>query len=247
LTQPTTALGGKLTFAQLEQLWIQAGGDASKAATAAAIALAESSGNPTALNNNPATGDYSVGPWQINYFGSLLGPRTRSYGSPASLLASPLADARAAVSISHNGQDFSPWTTYTSGAYGLYLNQNASGAGTSKTTPLPAKGTPLGKLTSAQVKAILDAITNGTLSIAQANTSYPGIDLTPAKVQAGEGNFPTVAGTALNSVSGLISFLTSWRFAEVIGGVILLIIGLVLLGRQFGVSPPSALAGKVPG
>lgn len=46
----------------------------------------------------------------------------------------------------------------------------------------------------------------------------------------------TVVDTVLgpiDSVEKLISFLTSWRFAEIIGGVILLIIGLVLLGKQF--------------
>lgn len=37
--------------------------------TAIAVARAESGLNPNALNNNPATGDYSVGCFQINLFG----------------------------------------------------------------------------------------------------------------------------------------------------------------------------------
>lgn len=38
--------------------------------TAVAVAVAESGLNPTALNNNPATGDYSVGCFQINIYGA---------------------------------------------------------------------------------------------------------------------------------------------------------------------------------
>jgi len=116
------------SFADLEQAWITAGGDPSKANIAAAIAMAESGGNPRSgeLNNNPATGDYSVGPWQVNYFGSLGGPRTSQFG-PSSLLESNLvADARAAVAISNNGQDFTPWTTYTHGTYEQYLTSSGS-------------------------------------------------------------------------------------------------------------------------
>lgn len=109
-----------LTFQQLEKLWVRAGGDPTAAPTAAAIALAESTGNPQALNNTPATGDYSVGLWQINYFGSLGPPRTQQFGPPQKL-TNPLANARAAVAISDNGQDFSPWSTYTGGAYLNFL------------------------------------------------------------------------------------------------------------------------------
>jgi hypothetical protein len=43
--------------------------------------------------------------WQIN----------GSHGSLASL--NPIANARAAVIISGNGSNWSPWTTYVSGAY----------------------------------------------------------------------------------------------------------------------------------
>jgi hypothetical protein len=59
------------------------------------------------------------------------------------------------------------------------------------------------------------------------------------------GNIPTNIGKAEKAISGaagsfgdLFSFLTSWRFAEVVGGALLLLVGLVLLGRQFGVQPP---------
>lgn len=85
--------------------------------TIVAIAGCESGYNPQILNNNPSTGDYSVGLFQINYFGSLLGPRTAAYGSPSQLQNDPQAQARAAYSISNGGANFTPWTTYISGCY----------------------------------------------------------------------------------------------------------------------------------
>lgn len=40
----------------------------------------------------------------------------------------------------------------------------------------------------------------------------------------------------INSLEKFLAFITSWRFAELVGGALLLAIGLVLLGRQFGVN-----------
>lgn len=133
-----------LTEAQLEGLWLQAGGQASLAPTMAAIAEAESSGNTTALNDNPATKDYSVGPWQINYYGSLLAPRTAEFGSPNELLANPLLDAKAAVSLAAGGQGLSNWSTYNSGAYRGYLGALGS------TAPPISAGAPLAQTENQQ-------------------------------------------------------------------------------------------------
>lgn len=88
-----------LDVAQLEQVWDTAGGDPHWAATMAGIAVEESGGRTDALNNNPKTGDYSVGLWQINYYGALAPGRTAEYGSPAQLQADPNLDARAAVAL----------------------------------------------------------------------------------------------------------------------------------------------------
>lgn len=110
----------QLSYQALESLWTSAGGKPELAPIMAAIAIAESGGNPSSLNDNPHTGDYSVGLWQINYYGDMLADRTRAYGSPQALRASPTAQARAAVSI-YNGQGLKAWTTYTSGAYKRYL------------------------------------------------------------------------------------------------------------------------------
>lgn len=100
--------GGTYTYAQLEDLWVQAGGNPAKKAIAAAIAMAESSGRVNAsLNDTNGTQDRGL--WQIN----------SSHGSQS--VFTPLQNARSAVAISSNGSNWSPWVTYQSGAYKKYL------------------------------------------------------------------------------------------------------------------------------
>lgn len=128
-----------LNYQQLQQLWRQAGGPAQLAPTMAAIALAESGGRTDALNNNPSTGDYSVGLWQINYYGPLQAARTARYGPPDSLRLGPAAalrNARAAVSLAADGNGLGNWTTYTTGAYLAHLQGG---------NPPPAAAAPAGR------------------------------------------------------------------------------------------------------
>ena len=101
LTSSTTTLSGTLGCTGLEQLWEAACGSSAEAFTAAEIAIAESGGRQYALS---PTDDY--GYWQIN----------GSHG-PAQATFDPTGNARAAVAISGDGHNWSPWTTYTSGAY----------------------------------------------------------------------------------------------------------------------------------
>jgi hypothetical protein len=98
------APGGTLGCSGLEQLWEQAGGSPGAASTAASVAMAESGGQPGASNTN-SNGTTDRGYWQIN---SIWGAQS-TYD--------PAGNARAAVRISHDGTDWSPWVTYTSGAY----------------------------------------------------------------------------------------------------------------------------------
>lgn len=120
-----------LSQKQIEQLWIDNGGNPAAAPLMAAIALAENGGvgRTDAINDTPATKDYSVGLWQVNYFGSLLPTRSASYGTPEALRADPNAQARAAIAISGNGRNFAPWTTYTSNKYKKYLGGSSGGGG----------------------------------------------------------------------------------------------------------------------
>jgi LysM repeat protein len=96
----TTNLSGTLSCSGLEALWVEAGGSAAVEVTAASIAMAESGGNQF------ATGTVGErGYWQINPVNGSLSTYD-AYGN-----------ARAAVIMSGNGANWSPWTTYTSGAY----------------------------------------------------------------------------------------------------------------------------------
>jgi LysM repeat protein len=91
---------GTLGCSGLERLWESAGGSPAHAFMAAEIAMAESGGNQYA---HSPTNDF--GYWQINASNGALATYS-AYGN-----------ARAAIILSHNGTNWSPWTTYTSGAY----------------------------------------------------------------------------------------------------------------------------------
>jgi len=96
----SAALSGTLGCSGLEELWEEAGGSGAQAVTAASIAMAESSGQQYATG---AAGER--GYWQIN----------PDHGSLSTY--DPLGNAKAAVIISDDGTNWTPWTTYTSGAY----------------------------------------------------------------------------------------------------------------------------------
>ncbi|HET9079387.1 MAG TPA: LysM peptidoglycan-binding domain-containing protein [Trebonia sp.] len=91
---------GQYSCSGLEQLWQQAGGSPGAAVMAADIAMAESGGNPNAIS---PTDDFGL--WQIN----------ASNGSLATL--NPFQNAKSAITLSGNGTDWNPWTTYRTGAY----------------------------------------------------------------------------------------------------------------------------------
>jgi hypothetical protein len=104
-----------LTYAQLEGLWIKAGGPKSVAPVAAAIALAESGGRADALNPNDNGGrQSSFGLWQIS---------NGTHTPPSPHWADPATNASLAVAkFKGAGNNFSPWGTYDSGAYRAYMS-----------------------------------------------------------------------------------------------------------------------------
>jgi len=97
---------GSWTFPGLEHLWMSAGGPAWNERTAAAIALAESGGNPLARNPSGASGL-----WQI--LGQVY---------PGNIF-NPYINARNAVRKYYDAGGFSPWVTYTTGAYRQFMDQ----------------------------------------------------------------------------------------------------------------------------
>ena len=114
-------------------LALDAGCPPQGAALAAAIAQAESSGNPRAYNPKPP--DLSYGLWQINMIGG-LGPARRSqFGiSSNEQLFDPRINAAAMFQVSNGCTNFRPWTTYTSGAYRQHLPATSPAGGGSMDT-----------------------------------------------------------------------------------------------------------------
>ena len=101
----------RYSYGQLEQLWISAGGSRALAPLMAAIALAESGGDPqqTNLTDNNGT-QTSWGLWQIS---------DGTHNEPVQGILDPLTNAKAAVS-KYKQQGLSAWGTYDSGAYEQY-------------------------------------------------------------------------------------------------------------------------------
>lgn len=97
--------------ANIKALWLNAGGDPSRADIAVAVALAESGGKTDAQHVN-TNGTIDRGIWQINSV----------HGAQSTF--DPANNASAAVSISKNGTDWTPWTTFNSGAYKQFLGKS---------------------------------------------------------------------------------------------------------------------------
>lgn len=99
--------GKSETERQLEALWVSAGGSRGTAHLMAAIAMAESGGDPRAHNASGASGL-----WQI------MMPANQGYVHGS--VWNPLANARAALAILKS-QGLGAWETYSTGAYRQYM------------------------------------------------------------------------------------------------------------------------------
>lgn len=120
-TPTTTPSSGGLTYDEVENYWIQAGGNPQAAAMAAAVADASSGLNPSAQRTNP-DGTVSVGLWLIPQNGTPPGS------------TDPLANARAAIQLSNGGTDWSQWcVTWSDNNCGLdqgtYLGDGSNALG----------------------------------------------------------------------------------------------------------------------
>ena len=116
------------SYSQLEALWKKAGGNPVMAPLMAAIAEAESSGNPNATNPTDNNGTQtSWGLWQIS---------NGTHAQPVPNILSPLVNAEQAVA-KYKSQGLGAWGTYTSGAYKRYLG----GAGTAPSSGTSSTGT----------------------------------------------------------------------------------------------------------
>lgn len=111
-----------LSDSQIAGLAQGAGFTGSQIPIMVAIALAESSGNPSATHTN-SNGSTDYGLWQINsvhhFSGNLLDPQVNA----------------AAARTVFNSQGFQAWSTYNSGAYTRYLGRGQAAAGNPTASP----------------------------------------------------------------------------------------------------------------
>lgn len=241
VSQPEATSGQRyFNFSQLQGLWVQAGGDPKWAPVMAAIAISESGGDNHALNDNPNTGDYSVGLWQINYYNGLAASRTARYGPASTLQQDPLANARAAVDLldsrgappSPNAPGLSNWkgdrayAVYQNGGISAVIQYGQQNGGHGGWTPYVGSGT----------------------TRSAAGNPFAGIPGVGAVFGAGEsiGNTSYNAVQAVSSTSGFLKEITNpvfWlRVAEVVGGVLLIGIGVILIAKDMGMK-----TGSLPG
>lgn len=127
---------GNLSYSQIRQLWLQAGGNKAWSYVMAAVAMAESGGNPHAyhLNQNNSV-DYGL--WQINSI----------HGYDPQKLYDPAYNAHAAKSV-FNSSGPSAWTTYKNGDYLKYMPAGKSSGGSQDIGPYadPVPGAKFGRI-----------------------------------------------------------------------------------------------------
>lgn len=179
---------------QLEVL----GMDQQNAIIGAAIATAESSRDLTVINDTPATQDYSVGCWQINYYGTLYAGRAAAYGTPQELIEGGL-DSQAAACLGvyrDAGDSWTPWSTYNSGAYAQYL----SGGAGSTAAPGQASEPEIGEGATGAAVQLLQA----DLNLTGANLTVDG-DFGPLTLAAVE-NFQRAHGLTVDGIVGPLTW-----------------------------------------
>jgi cell wall-associated NlpC family hydrolase len=168
-----------LSIQEIYQAALSAGFTPQQATTWTAIALAESGGRTSALNDR---GEHSVGLWQINVAADV---RRNNFGD----LHDPLVNARAAYQISRHGTDMRPWTTThasnegTNADYRRYLprveqvtgvqgdGRGVEGYGSKLPPPLPDQGAPM----PAQTQFGYDQINTGRPVGSQMDTDHDGL------------------------------------------------------------------------
>lgn len=158
------------TATEIYQLSRAAGLSVADSIIAVAVALAESSGDDTAIGDvslQTTQWGPSVGIWQIRTLNAEMG--TGSLRDINALKGNPAHQARAMASISGSGRDWSPWTAYNRGIYERFLGQaeNAAKASGAAIQPTSA-GTAIPGVDSVVegVKTTAVQLLAGTLGIA---------------------------------------------------------------------------------
>ena len=204
---PSQFKGQTLSDAQIAG-WAQQGGfTGNDEAIAVAVAIAESSGHIDATNTN-TNGSVDYGIWQIN---SVHADLFNQYPQWWSVENADMAHAVYAAA----GNKFSPWTTYNSGAYQLYMTRAKAAVGA------PDQGNVVGG-------------PGDTRNV----TVIPGVDSIASSLAAFGTGFSAVAGW----VSDVHNWE---RVGLVLIGGALIVAALAVLGGKAVSGPLEYAAGKV--
>ena len=155
---------GGMTYPQVENTWIQAGGNPQAAAMAAAIADASSGFDPSITRTNP-DGSTSVGLWLIPKNG--MPPGTTD----------PMANARAAIQLSSNGSDWKQWCVTWSDNncgqdQGKYLGEGSNALGSLAQRLTPASYNVIGSSPAGSGVGASSASSPSTTTGSQSSTSH---------------------------------------------------------------------------
>lgn len=189
-------IGTKYTYAQLEGLWINAGGSTADAPIMAAIAMAESAGCSAAFNPSGASGLWQVEcPVNSQYIPGGCGNAFNAQDN-----------AKAAVAI-RKAQGLTAWSTYTNGAYKAFVNNGTTPAGINST----------GSTTSSTGGGNTDTCIGGIPSIGLGPISTPGLCFfSKTNARALIGGLTIAAGGSILVVG--LSVLTVGAFASTKAG-----------------------------
>lgn len=175
-----TSGAGKQSVSDLVKLAKEAGFNDQQAPIMAAIAAAESGGNPRAHNPNAKTGDNSYGLWQINMLGRMGPERRRLFGIQNDEdLWDPKVNARAAKKI-FDMQGFNAWSVYKTGKHIPFLGTAQKAAG-SQTTPSASAAAPTTSSGATQQQPSTDTASGVTPS----SSTSSGGDSSPSAAGGG--------------------------------------------------------------
>lgn len=154
---------------QLANLATLAGSDWNRT-EAVAIALAETAGHPTTdvegdLALQTAKWGPSVGPWQVR---SLKAEKGKGTVRDEDALKNPTHNAASAHSIWAERHSFSPWTTYVSGAYLLFMPRARTALAGVTVSPDGSSAAHSDPISANPVQAVAGGIGNAVKILAHA-------------------------------------------------------------------------------
>ena len=222
-------MAANYNFGQLSNIFTQAGGNSQLAPIMAAISLAESSGNPSALNTHDTNGQggtqTSAGLWQIsNGTNTVFDPNW----------SNPIVNGAAAVQ-KVNGQGLNAWGTFQSGAYLNYLPAEYQGQYLQNIISQYATPHQAGTPTTASAAAY--TTTSGSSTTATASLG----GMAGALQELDKVLNPSLSAS---SVSGLIIDVSGIKKMLGRGIVVLIGVGIMYMGFKRLTGDSSGLAGN---